>query len=256
MFCPTSTHVPIAAGVDLWVEVTSRSVRHTTDMRATWIGVVTAGHWTVGAGGLERDAEPGQIIVMSPTEIFSLAGAPTGQGVASVIWLSLAPTEDAEGEIVFRDRVLFDEPFARTIADATADAAATDVRAIQTALDLLVARHASVHPNDALAIAKAEIDRTFADDMYIDEYAATAQTSQGTFTRAFTRRYGVTPVHYRLRRRLAEAMRLMMVTPERSLTQIAIAVGFGNARFFRRALQSACRASPTALRALVARVAA
>lgn len=79
-----------------------------------------------------------------------------------------------------------------------------------------------------------EIERSPQRELYVVHYAELARMHPETFTRKFKRRYGTTPIHYRLECRLNEAALLTWSRPELSVDEIGERVGFNDRAFFYR----------------------
>jgi AraC-like DNA-binding protein len=90
---------------------------------------------------------------------------------------------------------------------------------------------------DALLRAKAEIDRHYDRQLYLHQIAAIADMHPTTFSRAFQRRFGVTPMRYRLELRINEAIRLSWSRRDLSIQEIAMRVGFEDMSYFHRVFQ-------------------
>jgi AraC family transcriptional regulator len=84
-------------------------------------------------------------------------------------------------------------------------------------------------------------------DLSIAAIAAECRLTPSHFGRFFKRSTGVTPYQYLTRLRLEEAERLMLTT-QRSLTEIALACGFGDQSYFTRVFSRAVGTSPAAWR--------
>lgn len=75
--------------------------------------------------------------------------------------------------------------------------------------------------------ARDEMDRRYAEPLDIPTLAATAHVSASQFGRSFKQVYGETPHRYLQRRRVERAMTLLRQT-DRSVTDIALDVGFAS----------------------------
>lgn len=87
---------------------------------------------------------------------------------------------------------------------------------------------------DLLLFAKRELERTFAEPLYLRHLAALANMKPATFSRKFAARFGITPITYRLSLRLDEAARLAREEHALSIRQIALRVGFDDMPYFHR----------------------
>lgn len=119
---------------------------------------------------------------------------------------------------------------------------------VEAALRNFVTVHGEVLRPDAIARVKLEIDRNPAAPLYLAHLAEMATMKPDTFSRAFARRYGLSPIAYRVRRRLVEAGRLLIEAPEMLVSEIAARVGFDDVRNFHRAFRQRCGMSPVEFR--------
>jgi transcriptional regulator GlxA family with amidase domain len=151
---------------------------------------------------------------------------------------------------VFREAILEDEIFVNglreiVLAEARGEAVEELLRSLVAEL---VARHGAPTPSDRLFAVKREIDRNPHAPLYVAQLAELASMHPETFTRAFARRFGVTPIRYRLQRRLLEAAHLLINEPHMLVSEVAIRVGFEDLRFFHRSFRGRCGVSPAAYR--------
>lgn len=107
-----------------------------------------------------------------------------------------------------------------------------------------LARHAVLSPRDRLSDAKDEIDATLPTDMSMIYFADVAGMHPETFARAFRRRFGTTPAHYRLQARLNLAAKLAWARPDWSFARIAEDTGFGTASYLHRSFYRAFGRTP------------
>ena len=91
------------------------------------------------------------------------------------------------------------------------------------------------------------LDAHAADDIDLAEAAAQAGLSSFHFLRVFRAVLGVTPHQYLIRARLRRAARLL-ADPARSITDIALDVGFADLSNFVRTFHRAAGVSPGAFR--------
>ena len=95
--------------------------------------------------------------------------------------------------------------------------------------------------------AKDEMDRRYAEPLDVPTLARTALCSEAHFIRAFKRTYGETPHSYLQRRRIERAAMLLRET-DRTVTQIALDVGFTSISWFTTAFKDVMGETPTAYR--------
>ena len=107
-----------------------------------------------------------------------------------------------------------------------------------------VQRHAISERPDPLSAAKLEIDANPGPALYVRHLAEIADMHPETFSRAFKRRFGLTPVRYRLRTRLNLAANLGWRRPDLSFEEIAALSGFDDKAYFYRAFRHEFRVSP------------
>ena len=93
--------------------------------------------------------------------------------------------------------------------------------------------------------AKDLMDRRYAEPLEVAELAAAAYASPAHFARSFKRAFGETPHRYLQQRRIERAMDLMRST-DRSLTEIALDVGFATPSSFTRAFRDTTGRPPSA----------
>ena len=106
------------------------------------------------------------------------------------------------------------------------------VRLMQTQARELIfhgyARHLTTH---RFAAVVHYIKEHLADKLSIDKLSALACMSKATFFRMFKREFGLTPVEYIVRERLAEAKRLLR-QPLASVADVCLRAGFNNLSYF------------------------
>lgn len=91
------------------------------------------------------------------------------------------------------------------------------------------------------------IERRFAEPLDLHTLAAEVATSPFHFLRAFRQELGLTPHQYLLRTRLRQAAWQLAAT-DRSVTEIALAVGFGDLTNFIRTFRAHLGETPSAFR--------
>ncbi|TDN35926.1 AraC family transcriptional regulator [Hymenobacter sp. UV11] len=106
------------------------------------------------------------------------------------------------------------------------------VRLMQTQARALIfhdyARHLTTHP---FAAVVHYIKAHLAENLSVDKLSALACMSKATFFRLFKREFGLTPVEYIVRERLAEAKRLLR-QPLASVAEVCLRAGFNNLSYF------------------------
>jgi len=106
------------------------------------------------------------------------------------------------------------------------------VRLMQTQARELIfhdyARHLTTH---RFAAVVQYIKEHLADSLSVEKLSALACMSKATFFRVFKREFGLTPVEYIMRERLAEAKRLLR-HPLASVAEVCLRAGFNNLSYF------------------------
>jgi AraC-like DNA-binding protein len=106
------------------------------------------------------------------------------------------------------------------------------VRLMQTQARELIfhdyARHLTTH---RFAAVVHYIKAHLAENLSVDKLSALACMSKATFFRLFKREFGLTPVEYIMRERLAEAKRLLR-QPLASVAEVCLRAGFNNLSYF------------------------
>jgi AraC-like DNA-binding protein len=236
----------LGPGVDAWVyRYRNRQRLRISEMVSTAfeVGVQLEGDWlNQGRFGGDHLHGPGEVVRVSPGERFAYsfhAGASEGVQVGFHVY----PTEldgfvDEGYDLRFAPRAgLSDQRLLELCRDyraAAAEGATLDPVAVRCEVLRFIGANAELSPRDALAEARAEIERTFGLPLYRDHFAQVAGMQPTAFSRAFARRYGVTPTHYRLELRINAAIRLAWSRPDLSLRAIAARVGFEDMPYFHR----------------------
>jgi transcriptional regulator GlxA family with amidase domain len=102
--------------------------------------------------------------------------------------------------------------------------------------------------NRRLLRARDAMDRTFADPLDVPALARIACVSEAHFIRTFRSTFGETPHRYLQRRRVERAM-AMLISTERSVTDICMSVGFSSLDTFSRTFRDIVGESPKDYRA-------
>jgi AraC-like DNA-binding protein len=107
---------------------------------------------------------------------------------------------------------------------------------------------AFVDPAQQIRSVLQFIEEQFAQPLTVEVLAARACLSPSHFSRVFRTFTGDTPIHALIRRRIAEADRLLR-EGRTSVSQAALQVGFTNFSYFARAFRSQQGVNPSAIRA-------
>ena len=102
--------------------------------------------------------------------------------------------------------------------------------------------------NRRLLRARDAMDRAYAQPLDVDELAGIACVSRAHFIRTFKHAFGETPHRYLQRRRVERAMALLVST-DRSITDICMSVGFSSLGTFSRTFREIVGESPKDYRA-------
>jgi AraC family transcriptional regulator len=102
-----------------------------------------------------------------------------------------------------------------------------------------------LHVDRRRAVRAAEmIEARYAEKLDLETLAQDAGLSAFHFLRLFSKVLGVSPHQYLLRTRLAAAARILLDDPDRSITDVAYDVGFGDVSSFVRTFHRAAGVSP------------
>lgn len=226
----------LSPAVDVWIYRYAGSAgRRSAGVSARLeIGAQIEGAWRQrGALGGDGLFERGQVHVLNPAEAYDLAFRDGGLVVGLTVDHErlLGASDDArELRVVERStNELFD-----LCCDVFERRQASDVDA---SLRRWILRACDVTADDPVIRVRRELERYYQHDLYLRHLAPLAGMRPETLVRRFARRYGLTPIQYRLRLRLNAAARLGWVAPEQSVASIAEAVGIPNLSYFHRAFR-------------------
>ena len=107
---------------------------------------------------------------------------------------------------------------------------------------------ATEQQNRRMLRARDAMDREYAEPLDVPALAAIAHVSAAHFIRTFKATFGETPHRYLQRRRVERAM-AMLVSTDRSITDICMAVGFTSLGTFSRTFKQIVGETPTDFRA-------
>lgn len=96
--------------------------------------------------------------------------------------------------------------------------------------------------------ARDAMDRQYADPLDVPTLARIAHVSESHFIRTFKATFGETPHRYLQRRRVERAMALLVST-DRTVTDICMSVGFASLGTFSRTFRDVVGQSPSSYRA-------
>ena len=104
-------------------------------------------------------------------------------------------------------------------------------------------RHSDSKSLLRVATAISHIERNYADPITLDELIAISGMSRRSFLRTFEATMGYPPITYLIRLRVLHAGKLLQQS-ERSITEIAMAVGFSDSNYFSRKFRAVLGSSP------------
>jgi AraC-like DNA-binding protein len=217
--------------------------------------VQVAGEWThEGTRAGTRVCTPGTWHHISPGETYRLgydAQAGRGLQVGFILYPEQIPAlADLECDLAFRrdaplvDRRLFDISMAfesMVRRGVTID----DMALVNTLVDA-VGPHLETIAPDAVTRAQRFIDRAPEQQLYVEHLAEMADMFPVTFSRAFARRFGLTPIKYRGLARLNLAARRIWAEPHVPVAAIAEDCGFDDLAYFYRAFKAYHAMTPSA----------
>jgi len=248
----------VRPGVHAWVYEywNARPIRHGGVASGLELGVQLDGEWWhAGMRSPARTYTRGEIHRILPAEPYEMAFEArdrAGLQVGFAIYPHEIPRfESLDGELVLtRDAGVRDARFVeacRLVADLMPDEHGVPPCAeIDAELCAYIERHAELVPIDPLVLAKREIERHFAAELYIEHLAEVARMHPETFTRKFLRRFGITPIRYRLQCRLNRASASTWACPDLSVEQIAEMCGFHDMPYFHRVFRARFGTTPAA----------
>ena len=217
------------------------------------LGVQLRGDWQHdGSRTGTRLYSPGMIHSISPGEHFDYQFH-TSCDPGVVVGFSIDPHHLVRPGSLSRNMVLSkkvalrDDPLLRLAAafksahDRGSKLSADEVRAN---VEKFVMRHVEQLPRDSVLEAKEALERHFDRPLYMAQLAEVAELNGETFTRTFSRRFGLTPARYRHELRLNEALLLAWSRRELSIAEIARRVGFEDLSYFHRTFHAKFRLTP------------
>ncbi|MBA4387970.1 MAG: hypothetical protein C0404_08305 [Verrucomicrobia bacterium] len=92
------------------------------------------------------------------------------------------------------------------------------------------------------------IDLHLSDSIRVKDMAAISGLTPGWFKKAFRNALGMPPMEYAMRRRTSRARQMLRWNPEKSITDIAMALGFSSSQSFATSFKRYCGNSPSSFR--------
>jgi AraC-like DNA-binding protein len=214
----------------------------------------------------------GDVCLLFPGEEHSSGGAP--QERASHCWLGVLVEgagpflgcEGADGETfraalralgkrVFRGEPSFQQAIAAALRWYASDDPLRRVRTIQVLTGLLLdilgweRRVVPAPPSAAVAAAMAYLRDRLPRHIPLSELAAVAGLSESRFKERFKREIGMPPGEFMMRERIQRAESLLR-TPRRTITKVALALGFSSSQSFATAFRKYTNLTPRQYRRL------
>lgn len=123
--------------------------------------------------------------------------------------------------------------------------AMTTLLQLATFLSRCYSRSRSPHSKSLLRIAEAitHLEMHYTDPVTLDELVEIANMSRRNFIRTFEATMGLPPIKYLIRLRVQHACKLLR-QGQRSVTDIALAVGFSDSNYFSRQFRQVTGCSP------------
>ncbi len=132
-------------------------------------------------------------------------------------------------------------------SDSTDAAALLFHEFVLTAARLRFRRQSPPAADTPAARLKQQLETTPGEPFRLGTYAAGLGVAPAVLIRQFRRAYGLTPIEYRLKLRLAEAERLLAYS-ELSIKEIAALLGFSDQYYFSNCFRHHFRISPSSFR--------
>ncbi len=209
-----------------------------------------ASHEIVGCA--EVSVADGAAAVRNPGALYRMQ-ATTERRAGVRVGFALYPDElpglSSASDLRFRAAAIADPQLtelARAVHAGASDGASPSYAEVARALASFLVRSCDRVRIDRLDLVARELHMHFARPLYVAHLAEIAGMSETTLSRAFARRFGVTPIRYRLLRRLAEAARLVSTRQDLAISEIMERVGFEDRAYFFRAFRRHYGRAPAA----------
>lgn len=186
----------------------------------------------------------GTFHVLHPGEAYDCA-YDAGARASVTVWFSatesVAGSATDDRELVFteqspqRDRALLE--LAHGVYRARVDSTPLPAGACSE-IQAFLRRRCTLSAPTRLATVRRELERYASHELYVGYFAEQARMHPVAFTRAFSRRYGMSPIRYRTSLRLNEAARVAWARPELSVADIAAQCGFTHLSYYYRQFAS------------------
>jgi AraC-like DNA-binding protein len=119
---------------------------------------------------------------------------------------------------------------------------------VQTVRDVSESIDRQTHLSQPLSQALHWMEAHLSESFTIDDAAASAELSVTAFHDRFQREVGTTPVEWRTQKRIDQAKTWLVRDPEKSVTEIALMLGFGSSQYFATAFKRYTAHTPTEYR--------
>lgn len=183
----------------------------------------------------------------SSTSFINLRGAPA-KGLLSMLW-KLKPRHFRGSPQLKRHFDAIIRCLDSNTPDATTPATvAHHVHACLMEVILCARLQSSGSTPEWAARLVNHIDDHLADPVRIKDIAIISGFTQSSFKKIFKRKFGMPPIEYVMRRRIAKARELIRQHPEKSITDIALDLGFSSSQVFATSFKRYCGKTPTYFR--------
>lgn len=109
-------------------------------------------------------------------------------------------------------------------------------------------RHLEIHPPEWKERINAHIDENIAEPLHIEDLARLSGFKPSSFKKIFKAKFGMPPIEYVMRRRIAKARDMIRRNPDRSITDVAMELGFSSSQVFATSFKRYCGKTPTVYR--------
>ncbi|WP_394834519.1 AraC family transcriptional regulator [Pendulispora rubella] len=199
---------------------------------------------------------PGEIRTLDHGELYTIHEMPAPRKAGLQMGFILHPDAIVHGERIARiglarRRDLRDAQLtalARELVHAPIETRASLAAQARDGLEGYIAHYGERRAPDRLLVAREELERHFRNPLYLRHIADAAGMHPTTFLRSFARRFGTTPIQYRLKLRIVHAAYLAWLNPRMPVADVASQSGFDDLSYFHRAFRRHYKMSITQYR--------